>query len=337
MKEAMLYEKLESNAVRCNLCQHRCRIEDGKTGICGVRENQKGILYSLVYEKAIAMHPDPIEKKPMFHFQPGSISFSMATVGCNFHCVFCQNSDIAQLPHNQGRIIGKDIFPKKIVEDALQGGCKSISYTYTEPTVFFEYAYDTAQLAQKAGLKNVFVSNGYMTPEAVKTISPYLDGINVDLKAFDNQVYHKYMGADLEKMKESIKAIYNAGIWMEITTLIVPTVNDDIEQISGIVDFIYDLSPDIPWHISRFHPSYKFTSVAPTPIETLRMACDIGKKKGLHYVYMGNVWGENGEDTCCYHCGELLVKRFGFSVMENNVKKGKCPKCNAAIPGVDLG
>jgi pyruvate formate lyase activating enzyme len=336
MKEAMLYENLGPNAVRCNLCQHRCRIDDGKTGICSVRENQKGILYSLVYEKAIATHVDPIEKKPLFHFQPGSISFSMATVGCNFHCIFCQNSDIAQLPHDQGCITGKDISPKKIVDSALQEGCKSISYTYTEPTVFFEYAYDTARLAQKAGLKNVFVSNGYMTPEAVKIIAPHLDAINVDLKAFDNQVYHKYMGADLEKMKESIKAVYRAGIWLEVTTLIVPTINDTMEQINGIVDFIYDLSPDIPWHISRFHPSYKFTSVGPTPIETLRLAWDIGKKKGLHYIYLGNVWGESDEDTHCFTCGELLIKRFGFSVMENNIKNGKCPKCDTAIPGVEL-
>jgi pyruvate formate lyase activating enzyme len=334
MKEAMLYEKLEGGAVRCHLCQHRCRIEEGKNGVCGVRENQKGVLCSLVYEKAVATHVDPIEKKPLFHFQPGTLSFSLATVGCNFRCVFCQNSDIAHMPHDEGRIIGREVSPKRIVESALQEGCKSISYTYTEPTIFFEYAYDTARLAQEAGLKNVFVSNGYMTPEAIKTIAPFLDGINVDLKAFDKNVYHKYMGADLEKMKESISSIYNAGIWMEITTLIVPTINDNMEQITGIVGFIKDLSPDIPWHISRFHPSYKFTSVPPTPVEKMRMARDIGKEKGLHYIYLGNIWGENGEDTSCHHCGKLLIKRFGFSVMENKIVNNKCPGCDHVIPGI---
>ncbi|MBN1901152.1 AmmeMemoRadiSam system radical SAM enzyme [Candidatus Sumerlaeota bacterium] len=334
MKEAMLYEKLGQNAVQCNLCQIRCRIDDGKTGVCGVRKNIKGTLYSLVYEKAVATNVDPIEKKPLFHFLPGSLSYSMATVGCNFHCVFCQNSDIAHMPRDEGRIIGRDIPPKEIVNSAIREGCRSISYTYTEPTIFFEYAYDTAKIAHEEGLKNVFVSNGYMTPEAVETIAPYLDAINVDLKAYDDKIYHKYMGADLEKMKESMRAIYKAGVWMEITTLIVPTLNDAKEQITGIVDFIYGLNPNIPWHISRFHPSYKFTSVGPTPIETLRMAQDIGIKKGLHFIYLGNVWGEDGEDTTCPICGALLIKRLGFNVMENKIRNGKCPKCNAAVPGI---
>jgi len=337
MQEAMLYEKVKLNTIQCNLCQHRCKIEDGQKGICQVRENRKGILYSLVYGKAIATNVDPIEKKPLFHFQPGSHSYSFATVGCNFHCLFCQNADIAHLPRNQGRVIGKDLPPATIVEKAMESGCQSISYTYTEPTVFFEYAYDTARLAHKAGLKNVFVSNGYMTPEAIQTISPYLDAINVDLKAYDDEIYKKYMGARLDKVLESITTIFKTRIWMEITTLVVPSVNDTREQISGIARFIASLSPDIPWHISRFHPSYKFTTEGPTPFPILKMCQEIGKEKGLHFIYLGNVWGEEDEHTICWNCGQMLIKRFGFSVQENNIKDGKCFNCKTAIPGVGLG
>jgi len=336
MKEAMLYEKLEGDAVRCNLCQHRCRIEEGKLGICAVRRNQGGVLYSLVYGKAIATHTDPIEKKPLFHFQPGSSSYSIATVGCNFHCSFCQNSDIAHMPRNLGRIIGKDLSPEEVVRSAQTGDCRSIAYTYTEPTVFFEYAFDIARLARKAGLKNVFVSNGYMTPEAIETIAPFLDGINVDLKAFDDGIYRKYMGGELEKMLESTRALFKAGIWMEITTLIIPTVNDTSEQISGIASFIAELSPDIPWHVNRYHPSYKFTSAPPTPLAALKTAEEIGREKGIRHIYIGNVWGEAGENTMCWNCGEILIRRSGFRVMENRIEDGKCPDCGAAISGVDL-
>ena len=336
MKEAMLYESIEDGNVRCNLCQHRCRIQEGKTGICGVRQNRGGKLYSLVYAKAIAHHTDPIEKKPLFHFQPGTLSFSIATVGCNFRCLFCQNADISQMPHDQGRIVGEDFPPEEVVRAAKRTGCKSIAYTYTEPTIFFEYAYDAARLAHNAGLKNVFVSNGYMTPEAVQTIAPYLDGINVDFKAFDADVYRKYIGADLDKMLESINAIYHTGMWMEITTLVVPTLNDNEEQLGGIAEFIAGLSVDIPWHISRFYPTYKFTSVEPTPISALHKAEEIGKQKGLHHIYTGNVWGDRGENTYCWKCGKLLIARLGFSVSENNIKDTKCPYCGAKIAGVEL-
>ena len=336
MKEAMLYEKLGDKKVLCNLCQHRCKIADGKLGICGVRKNQEGKLYTLVYGKAIASHTDPIEKKPLFHFQPGSISFSIATVGCNFRCQFCQNADIAQMPHDHGRIMGQDFPPEEVVRATQRAGCQSIAYTYTEPTIFFEYAFDTAKLAQQAGIKNVFVSNGYMTPEAIETIAPYLDAINVDLKTFDDDVYRKYMGAERDKVLESITATFKAGIWMEITTLVIPTLNDTEEQMSNIADFIVSLSPDIPWHISRFHPAYKMTHLSPTPMESLKMAERIGKEKGLHHIYIGNVWGGGGEDTVCWNCGELLIRRMGFSLSENRIREGKCPKCGARIAGVEM-
>ena len=336
MKEAMLYEKLDGGNVRCALCQHRCRIGEGRTGICGVRRNIGGTLMSLVYAKAIASHIDPIEKKPLFHFQPGSMSFSIATVGCNFRCVFCQNSDISQMPHDGDRIMGRDFPPEEVVHAAVENKCRNISYTYTEPTVFFEYAYDTSILAHKENLKNVFVSNGYMTPEAVKTIAPYLDAINVDLKAFDDGVYRKYMGAELAKVLESIRAIFEAGIWLEITTLIVPTVNDTDAQMEGIADFIAGISVDIPWHLSRFHPDYRFTHVPPTPLESLHRAGSWGEKKGLHYIYVGNIWGDERENTKCWKCGAMLISRYGFSVGANRVKDGRCPDCGSVIAGVDL-
>jgi pyruvate formate lyase activating enzyme len=336
MKEAMLYNKIKDNYVQCDLCQHRCRIAEGKFGICGVRQNTGGILYSLVYGKAIATQTDPVEKKPMFHFQPGSKSFSIATVGCNFQCVFCQNSNIARMPGDQGRIAGEDFSPEEVVKAAIKNGCKNIAYTYTEPTVYFEYAYDTARIAHENGLKNIFVSNGYMTPEAIEKITPFLDGINVDLKAFDDNIYKKYMGGHLDRMLESIKALYNAGIWMEITTLIVPTLNDTIEQIAGIAKFIKNLSPDIPWHISRYHPSYKFTKAGPTPTAILHLAEKTGREKGLHYIYIGNVWGDAGENTVCWNCGTVLISRRGFCVIKNSITEGKCPNCATKIAGVDL-
>ena len=336
MKEAMFYEKLDDKAVQCNLCHHRCKIPEGKIGVCSVRKNQDGTLYSLVYGKAIAAHPDPIEKKPLFHFQPGARSMSIATAGCNFRCSFCQNADIAHMPRVDGRIMGNNVMPEEVVRAAEREDCRNIAYTYTEPTIFFEYAYDIAKIAKDKGLKNVFVSNGYMTPEVVDEMTPLIDAVNVDIKAFSNDVYKKYIGGELDKVLETVEAIYNAGIWIEITTLIIPTLNDGEEQMSSIVDFIAGLSVDIPWHISRFHPSYKLTSISATPLETLQTAGEIGREKGLHHIYIGNVWGGMGEDTICWNCGKTLIKRVGFSLSENKVRNSKCPYCDAPIAGVDL-
>ncbi len=329
----MFYEKVEGNLVKCNLCSHRCRIPDSKRGVCGVRENREGTLYSLVYGRAVAQAVDPIEKKPLFHFYPGSKIFSIATVGCNFRCLNCQNYDISQMPREHGSIIGESLLPEEIVEKAKRYGCRSIAYTYTEPTVFFEYAYETAKLASKEGIKNVFVTNGYITEEALRELAPYLDAANIDLKGFSEEFYRKVCGARLEPVLESIKLHRELGIWVEVTTLVIPTLNDSEEVLRGIAEFISGVGEDIPWHVSRFYPAYKLIDLPPTPLETLRKAREIGLEAGLKYVYQGNVPGE-GESTYCHECGELLIQRYGYQVLLNKIEDSRCPYCGADIAGV---
>jgi len=334
--EAYLYESLKDNKVKCNLCHHRCVVKDGRRGICGVRENRGGTLETLVYGKVIARHIDPIEKKPLFHFLPGSLSYSIATVGCNFKCRFCQNADIAQMPSDRNGIIVGDAFaPDDVVNESLKGNCKTIAYTYTEPTIYFEFAYDTAKLAHEQGIRNVFVTNGYMTKEALQMITPYLDAANVDLKAFTEDFYKTYCKAKLEHVKETLKLMKSLGIFVEVITLLIPGLNDDKKEIEALASFLADfLGVDTPWHISRFHPTYKLTDRSPTPVETLLMAREIGIKAGLQYVYIGNVPGESGEKTYCYQCGDILIDRWGFYVEKNLIKNGKCPQCGAAVDGV---
>lgn len=336
MKEAMLYEKLPDEKVHCLLCRHSCRIADGQRGICGVRENQSGTLYTLVYRRLISRNVDPVEKKPMFHFAPGSSSFSVATLGCNFRCDFCQNYEISQAPRGQDRIPGEDVSPEDIVRMALAAGCRTISYTYTEPTIFFEYAFDTARLASASGLKNIFVTNGYMTEEALRTIHPHLHGANVDLKAFTKDFYGKRCGAKLEGVLSSLQIMKELGVWMEITTLIIPGLNDDEEELRRIAAFIVSLGKETPWHISRFHPMYKQMDRSVTSLQILERARRIGLDSGLRYVYTGNVPGNAGENTFCYHCGRLLVERVGFRVLKNEIKDHQCPRCESPIDGVDL-
>jgi pyruvate formate lyase activating enzyme len=334
--EAYLYESLENNKVQCNLCSHRCVIKDSRRGICGVRENQGGILQTLVYGKLIARHVDPIEKKPLFHFLPGTLSYSIATVGCNFRCQFCQNADIAQMPADRsGMIMGDPCSPATVVAAAIRGGCQSISYTYTEPTVFFEFAYETAKLASEKGLRNAFVTNGYMTAEALEMISPYLDAANVDLKAFSAKYYRELCGAKLEHVQATLKRMRSLGVFVEVTTLIVPGLNDDPAELKGLAEFILqDLGADTPWHISRFHPTYKLTGRPPTPVATLTAAREIGLAAGLKYVYTGNVPGSAAENTFCPGCGEIVIERRGFQVGKLRVKNGQCARCSATIEGV---
>ncbi|MBI1920122.1 MAG: AmmeMemoRadiSam system radical SAM enzyme [Geobacter sp.] len=337
MKEAMFYEKVGEGKVKCGLCRFRCLILDGNRGICGVRENHDGTLYTLVYGKVIAEHVDPIEKKPLFHFLPGSRSYSIATVGCNFRCLHCQNYSISQPEGKRLVIAGMDLPPEKIVELALDSGCKSISYTYTEPTIFYEYAYDTAVLAYKAGLKNVFVTNGYITPEALAHIQPYLDAANIDLKGFSDKFYREVVRATLHEVLESIVEYKRLGIWIELTTLIIPGFNDSDEGLKGIADFIATkVGIDTPWHVSQFYPTYRLTDRPRTPVATLRRARQIGLDAGLRYVYEGNVAGEGGENTWCHSCGELLIERYGFFIQNNSITGGACPKCHAVIDGVGL-
>jgi len=334
MKEAYLYEKLEKNNVRCSLCNHRCLIKEGARGICGVRENRGGTLLSLVYGKVIAKHVDPIEKKPLFHFLPSSKSYSIATVGCNFKCLFCQNADISQMPADHKRIWGEDMTPSTIVNEALASRSATISYTYTEPTIYFELAVDTARLAVSKGIKNIFVSNGYMTEECLKEIYPDLHGANIDLKSYGDEFYKKQCGAKLEPVLKTIELMRKMGIWIEVTTLLIPGLNDSSEELKGIAKFIADLDPDIPWHISRFHPTYKLTNVYPTPPESIQKARAIGYEAGLRYVYCGNLPGEEGEKTFCHQCGDLLIDRFGFSIRKNSMQNSRCPQCGTEIPGV---
>jgi len=336
--EAYLYETIKDNKVHCNLCNHRCIIKEGKLGICGVRENHKGTLKTHVYGKLIARHIDPIEKKPLFHFLPGSLSYSIATVGCNFKCLFCQNADIAQMPSdNAGMIIGDLSTPEDVVNAAEKEKCKSIAYTYTEPTVFFEFAYDTAKLANKRGIYNVFVTNGYMTSEAIEMISPYLDAANVDLKAFNDDFYKKFCQSKLVHVKKTLQKMKNLGIFVEVTTLLIPGLNDDKTELKDLASFIEkDLGPETPWHISRFHPTYKLTDRPPTPVKTLIMAREIGINAGLKYVYTGNVPGENGEKTFCYNCSKTLIDRWGYTIRKNGIENSRCPHCGVIIDGIGM-
>lgn len=330
MKEAYLYKKLSNKKVQCRNCAHFCIIENGKRGICGVRENKAGKLYSLVYGKACALNIDPIEKKPFFHFLPGSHSLSVATVGCNFKCMSCQNYDISQMPQLTRRIGGEDISPEEIIKMALKNKLPSISYTYTEPGVFSEYALDTMKLAKKAGLKNNWVSNGFWSKELFDLISPYLDAANIDLKGFTDEFYIKYCGGRLQPVLDTLKRIKQKKIWLEITTLVIPTLNDSEENFKKIAKFIKEeLGPETPWHISQFCGaiSWKLQYLPDTSVETLEKAYNIGKKAGLKYVYTGNIPGLPSEDTFCPKCNALIIDRTGYSITRYD-KNGKCSQCS---------
>jgi len=336
--EAWLYETMQNQRVRCRLCSHLCMIGNGKRGICGVRENRDGVLETRVYGRLIAAGDDPIEKKPIFHLMPGSRSFSIATVGCNFKCRFCQNADIAQMPADRdGMVTGDPTTPQQVVTAAQHRGCASIAYTYTEPTVFFEFACDTAQLAHRQGIKNVFVTNGFMSAEALERISPWLDAANVDLKAFHDDFYQRQCGARLEPVKETLRRLKGLNIWVEVTTLIIPGLNDDPGELTRLAAFIAtDLGPETPWHVSRFHPTYRLTDRGVTPMETLLQARAIGIAAGLKYVYTGNIPGRGGEDTICPGCGETVIARRGFQITDNRVRNGRCSGCETAIDGIGM-
>ncbi len=335
LKEAMLYKKTDGDKVSCFLCGHHCLISNGKFGVCRVRENREGILYTHAYGDIIAQGIDPIEKKPLYHFLPGSKSFSIAAIGCNFRCGFCQNWQISQVKEAKASgLRSETVKPEEVVKQAAQTGSKSISYTYTEPTIFFEYAYEISQLAKREGLFNVFVTNGYMTEEMIQTIHPGLDAANIDLKSFRDGYYRKVCGGRLAPVLTSIELMKKLNIWIEVTTLLLPGQNDSEEELKDIANFLAGLDASIPWHISRFYPQYKMENLESTPIEALAQAYDIGKKAGLHYVYLGNVG--QGNNTYCYQCGRLLIERSGFSVRASRIKEGRCPDCGTAVYGVGL-
>lgn len=338
VQEALLYETQSNGDLVCHLCRHECRIREGERGVCRVRENRGGKLYTRVYGRVISQHVDPIEKKPLYHFYPGSTSYSIATAGCNFNCRWCQNWEIAQLPHQTEDISGLEVEPQRIVDAALTHGSRSIAYTYTEPTVFFEYAYDVAQYAMAEGLANVFITNGYMSEAALEMIGPYLHAANVDLKAFRDSTYKKFIGARLEPVLESLRLMKAMGIWVEVTTLVIPELNDDPQELTEAAQFIaQELGPETPWHISRYYPTSRWRERPPTPVRTLITAREIGLEQGLHYVYIGNVGGHAGADTTCPSCGEMLIRRRGFTVLSNRVHDGCCPNCGRSIAGVGLG
>lgn len=335
MKEALFYKK-ENESIKCYLCPHHCTIKNGKRGVCGVRENINGQLISLSYGKVIAAHVDPIEKKPLFHFLPGTKSFSIATPGCNFQCPYCQNWSISQIVDEMLNK-AEDIIPEDIVRYAERTASASISYTYTEPTIFFEFAMDIGSLAIRKGLKNVFVTNGFITEEGLKEAKNFLHAVNVDLKSFRESFYKKLCKGKLQSVLDALKWMKSNGIWVEVTTLIIPDENDSEEELKDIARFIKkELGSETPWHITRFHPDYKMIYKTATPSEKIERARTIGLEEGLKYVYTGNLPGHPGENTYCPSCGKIVIKRTGFTLERINIKDGKCKSCGEKIDGVGL-
>jgi pyruvate formate lyase activating enzyme len=359
MKEAMFYDPPADGRIRCTLCALYCQIAPGRRGACGVRVHLDGRLYTLVYDKVVGREVDPIEKKPLFHFHPGTLAYSIATVGCNFRCLHCQNYEISQQPKGKERIVresggedpgvlclslrdaearipGERVSPRALVRAAQEAGCASIAYTYTEPTIFYELAFDTARLARGAGLANVFVTNGYITAPALRAIAPYLDAANVDLKSLDDSAHKRMTGARLAPVLDAIRLYKEAGIWVEVTTLVIPGHNDSEAELGRIAEFIRGVGADVPWHVTQFHPAYRLLDREPTPRQTLRRARALGFECGLRYVYEGNVPGSDGENTYCHGCRSLLVHRYGQCVLANRIAAGRCPDCGVEIPGVGL-
>lgn len=361
LHEARFYEALQDGRVLCTLCPHNCHIPEGGRGVCGVRYNAGGQLHTLVYGRVVSRNVDPIEKKPLYHFYPGSTAYSIATVGCSLRCAFCQNWEISQWPKEhlakriapgneietrepvcpwlaelEATIPGERVTPQAIVDAALATGSTSIAYTYTEPTIFYELAYDTAVLARERGLKNVFVTSGYINEAPLRELAKVVDAANVDLKYFKEQSYQRISGVRLQPILDAIRLYHDLGVWVEVTTLVIPGVNDSDEELQSIARFVHSVGVEVPWHISQFYPAFKMLDRPVTPMETLQRAGDIGRAEGLRYVYEGNVPGVKGEDTYCYHCGSLLIDRYGFHVQRNRLRSGCCPDCGTTIDGVGM-
>lgn len=328
---AVLWESLAEQKVHCFACAHYCIIKPGQFGICGVRKNIEGELFTNVYENPVAVHSDPIEKKPLFHFLPGSRALSLGTAGCNFHCDFCQNYEISQMRGD--KVAGEYLSVNEAVGMAENHGCDSIAYTYNEPVVFIEYVLDMATEAHRRGLKNVYISNGFESKEALELIRDRIDAMNIDLKSFSDKFYRKLCKGRLEPVLETIRRAYEKGIWIEITTLIIPGENDSEEEIRDIAYFIASVSKDIPWHISRFFPTYKMNHLLPTPLKTLDKAIRIGLEAGLRYVYTGNTPGEHNI-TLCEGCGQKLIIRNRYELTHIHLTKDCCSHCGHKLPGV---
>lgn len=331
MKEANFY-KIENNNIYCKLCHHFCIIKDGDAGICRVRKNIEQELYSLVYGRPVSLNIDPIEKKPLFHFLPGTATFSLGTLGCNFRCANCQNWDISQPEEQKINNSSEIVTPETIIKKAIENDCRSISYTYNEPTVWTEYALDIMKLAKKNNLKNIWVSNGYMSDGCLREILPYLDAANIDLKSFDDNFYLKNCDAKLEPVLENLKTIFKSKVHLEITTLVIPGLSGDLKMLSDLAGFIFsELEPTVPWHISRFFGdiSWQLDKIKPTEIESLKNIYKLGKDIGLKYIYVGNANTDLG-NTFCPNCGELNITRIGYNINRRD-NNGKCHKCQSSL------
>lgn len=333
MKPALLYEKSLDNHVKCHLCAHGCTIPPGELGICRVRKNVAGTLYSLNYHKVAAINNDPIEKKPLYHFLPGSQSLSVAAMGCNFHCQFCQNHSLSMI-ETEEQILGEKVSPAQLVRMAHQMNSQSISFTYTEPTIYFELMVETAKLAKEENLKTVMVTNGYMSDKALTEIAPYMDAANIDLKSFSDAFYRKYCGARLQPVLDTIQKMKQHQIWIELTTLLIPDLNSSEKEVDSIINFILEIGADTPWHVSRFFPQHRMLDKSATNPKAIYSILESAQKKGLRYLFSGNTMGDEWAHTRCHNCQNLLIERNGYYTRIRNMVDGSCPTCNTRIPGI---
>lgn len=337
MHLASLWKKLPDGRISCRLCAHFCRIEEGGRGLCGVRRNTGGQLETLVYDRVAAAHLDPVEKKPLYHFHPGSLAFSFGTMGCNLSCAFCQNASLSQPPRQGRPIVGEAVTPADLVAAAQRAGASSIAYTYSEPTVFFELMRDTATLAHEAGLQNILVSNGFQSRQCLDALSGLIDAANIDLKAMNKTFYEKVCGAKLTPVLQNLVHMRALGWWLEVTTLLIPGANDDDGELRELADFLVTkLGADTPWHISRFHPDFAMRDVPPTPLARLERAYAIGREAGLNYVYVGNVLDDTWNSTLCPSCGAVVLDRAGMGLRAAHMHGGACDACGTAIAGRGL-
>jgi pyruvate formate lyase activating enzyme len=330
--EARYYKKLPDREIECALCPRKCRLGDKERGFCGVRENDNGTYYSLVYGKVCAMHIDPVEKKPLFHFLPRAKALSLATAGCNVNCKFCQNWEISQARPEQ--VVNTDLPPQAAVEAALKYDCPAIAYTYSEPTIYYEYMFDTAVEARQRGIRSVVITAGYINPEPLEALTKTVDAIKIDLKAFNPGFYKKYVRGELQPVLDAISLVRKSGVWLEVVCLLIPTLNDDPDEIRKMARWMArEIGPDVPLHFTRFEPMYLIKNLPPTPVSTLEAARNAALAEGLRFVYIGNVPGHPAENTVCPKCQAVLIRRFGFEVREVNLKGGACPSCQTPIPG----
>lgn len=332
-KEARYYEKRADGRVQCTLCPWQCVVKPGGRGRCGVRANRDGAYFSLVYGQVAAYHNDPIEKKPFYHFMPGSLAFSIATAGCNVACKFCQNADLAQRrPENVRSVY---FSPEEVVRQARNVGCRSIAYTYNEPVVFTEFMQDIAAEGQARGVRSVVISNGFIRKKPLLDLCKVIDGYKVDLKAFTESYYEQIVGGRLKPVLDTLVTLREENVWTEIVYLVVPTLNDGEKELEALCQWVFrELGPDVPLHFSRFYPKHKLRNLPPTPVATLEKAYQIGLEAGLHYVYLGNVPGHQGENTTCPSCGRVVVRRVGYQVYENHLQAGKCSFCQTPVAGM---